>query len=192
MIEFSFGIWLKVEDLCYWCGQCTWLCSRSDVCQRDFRRENKTGGWEDDQARYEGFQVEFGSTNILVAKDCLLSDQEQACSRITQMFCPASSRHWVLLYICFRNGLEEADWMDNATRRKAEEKVSQLVVPPAIRIFKIKLLFVCSTRRIRSPTWSATLSTSWTTPPSRRSTPISLPRKIPTLPTASASTKYVG
>ena len=67
-------------------------------------------------------------------------------------FCPASSRHWVLSYICFRNGLEEADWMDNATRRKAEEKVNHLVVPPAIRIFKIKLLFVCLSRRIRSPT----------------------------------------
>ena len=28
--------------------------------------------------------------------------------------------------IFFRNGLEEADWMDNATRRKAEEKVKHL------------------------------------------------------------------
>ena len=29
--------------------------------------------------------------------------------------------YFYLIFI--RNGLEEADWMDNATRRKAEEKV---------------------------------------------------------------------
>ena len=38
----------------------------------------------------------------------------------------AISKKTTMNIVFIRNGLEEADWMDNATRRKAEEKVSLL------------------------------------------------------------------